>query len=125
MCYVGASANTWGDLFGIQSLEDIQCRMKEWSQQYLSSGIHGGIGWFSDQCILYHSVKQFPEERVGLLPCVPIARVDRIYPYIFMSFSKEFQENLRAKTYVDFHMPAYTSHQVIIQRILDFVISTR
>jgi hypothetical protein len=122
MCYVGATPNTWGDLFGIKTLEDIQCRMKEWSQQYLSNGLHGSIGWFSDQLILYNYVKQFPEERVGTYPCVPIPRVDRIYPYVWASLSDTFQKDLQNKKFVDFHMPPYNSYNAIINKIIDCVI---
>jgi hypothetical protein len=128
MCYVGATPAVWGEVFGIQRLEDIQFRMKEWARQYRSNGVHGSIsgsdGWFWDQILLYHYVKRLPQERFGFLPNVPIPRVDRIYPDIWESFSEEFQTDLREKKFVDFHMPPFSSHRKLIRDIIVCASST-
>jgi hypothetical protein len=123
MCYVGAAPAVWGEVFGIKQIEDVQVRMREWAQRYRSNGMHGKIpgsdGWFWDQILLYYYVKKLPSERFGMLPNVPIPRVDRDQGDVWESFSDSFQKDVKDKQFVDFHMPPFNTHTEIINNIIN------
>ena len=95
MCYVGATPQTWQDLFGIQSIQDI----------------------------LYAAVKHWQQtnpERIGLLPWSPtIPRLDRGNPTEWIQRSQVLEANIEQSLYVDFHMPPYKPFQLQIDGILD------
>ena len=119
MCYAAASPAVWRDLFQIHSLEDIRRTLTEWSKQHFSDGKHAGEGWGTDQEKLYAAVKSYMKEHpVHLLPCCPIPRVDRIDNSIYR-YSPDMQRSVKARSYVDFHMPAWDHHQGLIRRIYE------
>jgi hypothetical protein len=122
MCYVGATPQTWRDLFGIKTTDDIRSLMQTWSKNISADGEHGGIGWCTDQQILYTTVKQWQatqRERVGLLPWSPtIPRLDRGDPSEWIEPTSQLLEKIQSKVYVDFHMPPYTHFKHHIDSIL-------
>ena len=126
MCYVGATPQTWQTLFEITSVEDIRARMQMWSKHISADGEHGGIGWCTDQQILYTIVKKWQEthpERVGLLPWTSsIPRLDRGNPDEWIRPTLELQRRIQSAEYVDFHMPSYDSFKRRIDELLDFAI---
>jgi hypothetical protein len=124
MCYVGATPQTWRDLFGITSAEDVRTTMELLSQQNPADGEHGGTGWCTDQQILYTAVKQWQAtqpERVGLLPWSPtIPRLDRGDPSEWIQPFVQLQQQIQLGGYVDFHMPPYAPFKQRIDEILSF-----
>lgn len=122
MCYVGATPQTWRDLFGIQTQDDIRTLMDFWSKQTPSDGQHGGIGWCTDQQILYQVVKKWQQiqpERIGLLPwTLMIPRLDRGDPYEWYHHTKELETKIEQSYYIDFHMPPYSQFKQRIDEIL-------
>jgi hypothetical protein len=122
ICYVGATPQTWRDLFGIQTVQDIRNRMETWSQQAPADGLHGGVGWCTDQQILYVTVKhwqQIYQDRIGLIPWTPsIPRLDRGNPTEWIEYSPQLERNIQQKYYVDFHMPPYSAFKLYIDGVL-------
>lgn len=122
MCYVGATSQTWRDLFGIQTQEDIRTTMMSWSQRNPADGRHGGTGWCTDQQILYAAVKSWEiqePDRVGLLPWTPtIPRLDRGDPYEWYYHTQELETKIQQSYYIDFHMPPYKQFKHRIDQIL-------
>jgi hypothetical protein len=111
MCYVGATPKTWSELFGIETVKDIRTTLESWAQRNPADGNHGGTGWCTDQQILYVAIKGWEQEypsRIGLLPwTLRIPRLDRGNPEEWLHNSQNLHNNIRAKLYIDFHMPPY------------------
>lgn len=126
MCYVGARPTVWKEMFGIYSLDDINKRLEEWSKQNPADGSHGGLGWFSDQTILYSHVKTWQmnhPERVGLQPWTEeFSRLDRSNPEDWISWTANLESNLEKRIYVDFHMPPIQDFYTQIIQILQYIL---
>ena len=126
MCYVGATAQTWQDMYGIQSVADISSLMRKWALDFPADGSHGGLGWCTDQRRLYDRVKEWQRlqpERVGLIPWTPtIPRLDRGNPEEWYHWNGLLEYKLKMKYYVDFHMPPYSVFFDTINSIVDFII---
>ena len=125
MCYVAAKPETWSEVFGIHTEEDIRMRMKKWASQYPADGKHGGKGWCTDQLLLYERITEFQRthpERVGLVPWTKeIPRVDRTRPSMWYSLTPCIEENLKKKQFVDFHMPPIYKFEEEIKKVLRVV----
>lgn len=117
MCYAAASPKIWRALFQIETIDDVRAKLTEWSRSISSDGRHAGEGWGTDQEQLYKAVKSYMKTTpVHLLPCCPIERVDRIDASIY-SYPPSMRSRVKARTYVDFHMPEWNSHHDLIRRI--------
>jgi hypothetical protein len=96
--------------------------MEAWSKHIQADGVHGGVGWCTDQQILYTFIKALQSkqpERVGLLPWTPsIPRLDRGNPSEWIDPSLELSHKIQSKQYVDFHMPTYAPFKHRIHDIL-------
>ena len=63
MCYNTAHPSLWSKLFNIKSREDIENRLfKEYN--FAFNGVPGTIGWFTDQYIMYNTLKDYPKLKV-------------------------------------------------------------
>lgn len=126
MCYVGATPQTWSDMFGVHSEEDIIKILESWSKEFPADGQHGGTGWCTDQQVLYDSVKRWQRdkpERVGLIPWTQeISRLDRANPEEWYAWNSYLEAKILANNYVDFHMPPYQYFKGQIDMVLDAVI---
>jgi hypothetical protein len=122
MCYVGATPQTWSELFGIETVKDVRTTLESWAQRNPADGNHGGTGWCTDQQILYVAIKGWEQEcpnRIGLLPWTQtISRLDRGNPNEWFQYSQILNENIQTSTYVDFHMPPYYQFKQQIDGIL-------
>lgn len=126
MCYVGATPQVWREMFGIRSEDDIRRQLETWSMLAQSDGNHGGLGWCTDQIILYAMVKKWLAEKpryVGLIPLThEHARLDRGNPVEWLNWSNELESKLKNKIYIDFHMPNYSTFREIIDKVLEYTI---
>jgi hypothetical protein len=126
MCYVGATPQTWRDLFGIQSVNDISRLLRAWSQEFPADGNHGGLGWCTDQRRLYDKIKEWQIQqptRVGLIPWTPtIPRLDRGNPNEWLNWNYLLEYKLKNKMFVDFHMPLYCHYNQIINKVAEYCI---
>jgi len=130
MCYVGGTPQVWSDLFGIKTLEDVTKVMNSWSQMFPSNGSHGGLGWSTDQVVLYNKVKEWQletPERVGLIPWTPPNyredRLDRGNPYEWIQWNSVLELKLQNNAFVDFHMPPYNQFKPQIDAVLEYKLS--
>jgi hypothetical protein len=123
MCYVGATPKVWGELFTIQSEQDIRATLQDWAVKYAADGSHGGKGWCTDQIELYNRVKIWQEmwpDKVGLVPWTQqIPRLDRGNPQEWWNWTEELEGNIKKGVYVDFHMPPYEPFQSLIHRVVE------
>ena len=71
MCYVAALGRTFSEVFGIETLGQIEERVGQWSR--------GGEGWHTDERMLFESLKAWPEAptRLARLGHRTRRRVDR------------------------------------------------
>src|SRR5712691_5208670 len=56
VCYNAALPQTWGAIFGVETLDDVRERLGEWAAPAEYSGEHGGTGWGTDQQILFRKL---------------------------------------------------------------------
>jgi hypothetical protein len=63
MCYNTAHPSLWSKLFNIKSRADIENRLfKEYN--FAFNGVPGTTGWFTDQYIMYNTLKDYPKLKV-------------------------------------------------------------
>ncbi len=121
MCYVGATPQTWRDLFGIQSTEAIRIKLTEFAKQIQVDGTRGGQGWCTDQMILYFTMKGWKmnaPERIGLTPWTKeIPRLCRSKPSEWMHWQTALETNIINSYYIDFHMPPYEQFKQQIEQV--------
>jgi hypothetical protein len=53
ICYNAARPATWRRVFGVETLGDVRSCLAEWAEGIEYEGRRGGVGWASDQHILY------------------------------------------------------------------------
>jgi hypothetical protein len=123
ICYVAAHAQTWSEMFSITSVDDIRKTLQEWSIKYPADGVHGSLGWCTDQIQLYTTVETWYSEnpdRIGLIPWSPtISRLDRDIQLDWYTYTPELKEKLENEFYVDFHLPSIDENRSQIVRILE------
>lgn len=121
-CYVGATPNTWGDLFEIRTSDDVVCRMEDWASRYPADGCHGGHGWWTDQQELFRRVREWQATQPKRVAPVPwrehISRLDRCNPEEYRTWDDQLEARLKAEYYVDFHMPDYIGAAPMVNRVL-------
>jgi hypothetical protein len=112
MCYNAASTKTWQDVFCIRSLDDIRSFLaKHYNAE--SDGIHGGIGWCTDQYLLHDFALRFPN--TVMLDDRMIKRLDIAHHRYDMS---TFVRMLNSRAYSDAHLYAdgcpWTTAQLLL-----------
>jgi len=106
ICYNMATKKTWKEIFGMGSWEDIRKCLQEEFQKVEYDGKHGGVGWDTDQVVLYKKIMHWFYTKGGK-PIVlgddlmRYKRLDRIHKIEQgETLAKEIQEGL----YSDYHM---------------------
>ena len=61
MPYNAARPETWGDIFGVSTLDDVSTRLAEWAGGVSYAGVRGGSGWYTDQLTLYESLVRWDQ----------------------------------------------------------------
>lgn len=59
--YNAAAPSTWGEIFGVSTLDDVRARLTEWTQGIPYDGRRAWPGWYTDQQILYRALKAWPD----------------------------------------------------------------
>lgn len=102
MCYNAAKGSTFAEIFQVYSREDIRRTIIEWHNL--------GIGWFTDQFMLYRYLNYWPKfstHCIRLGHCVE-RRLDR------ESWNPD-KQLIRSKYYIDAHLPRpYSQHKYAI-----------
>jgi hypothetical protein len=59
ICYNAALPETWGEIFGVRTIDDVRARLTEWGNELEYDGVRGGAGWVTDQLLLYRILVDF------------------------------------------------------------------
>jgi len=112
--YNVATAQTWGDIFGVKDRELFQNQIRDDLSKVRHNGIHGGEGWTQDQRRLWNSVMDDRDrwdpdhKRLILLqdddPGISFARLDREQDGSLCYFLDTDWQTLSAQ-FKDYHMP--------------------
>lgn len=127
MCYVAATPQVWSRLFKVHSEQDVRFQMEVWAKQFPADGTHGGLGWCTDQTLLYMRIAQLSgtEFQYAELPWTPeLCRLDRGNPQDWIQLTDTVRSTVQQTPYVDFHMPPWEPFQQQIQQILEWRLQT-
>jgi hypothetical protein len=108
MCYNTAHPTLWSKLFNIKSKQDIEkCLFKEYNFSY--SGIPGSTGWFTDQYIMYSTLKDYPNLKVLNRPLQRLEMDEYIYRLNLghTNFISEYDD-------AHFHRSYYENEELIL-----------
>lgn len=110
MCYNVARGSTFQEIFNVSSAEDINAIMSHWY------GL--GLGWTSDQQILYAALNNWPDKNTRLIKLghPVIGRIDRAY-WAYQTHAVAFHY------YIDSHMlRPYSKYKNEIDGLVDLLI---
>lgn len=117
MCYVAATPSTFSRMFNIKQLDNIYDRFNAWATIYKSDGLWNGVGWFSDQLILYKTVKAELAENLHICPYIQVndyKRLDRADVKYWYKSNEQLEQLIKNKLFIDFHLPF---HEIFHTRI--------
>ena len=106
ICYNMATKETWKKVFGLDSWDDIRRCLKEEYKKVEYDGTHGGIGWDTDQLVLYKKLMDWFYKKGGK-PIVlgdkltGYKRLDRIHK---IEKSETLAKEIQDGVYSDYHM---------------------
>lgn len=98
--YNAAAPATWGEVFGVASMEDVRTRLADWTRDVPFEG-RGGTGWFQDQRMLRDALMAWPgrDERLWMLSSA-LTGERRLYRYNVTWWRRLL---VRAGYYTDLH----------------------
>lgn len=100
MCYNIAHPSIWKSVFGSETDEEI---LWKWYGAIKYDGIHGGLGWSTDQFMLMKAYNTWPGPKIVLNDKITgYRRLDRIHPHVFER-RDELSSAIRSGTYSDYH----------------------
>ena len=128
ICWQVASSATWRDVFGIQSLEDIQKWLSDVSASIAYDGKPGEEGWFTDQLCLWKALNQWAgisKDYIFLSDTTTgFRRLDRAH--IDPRLTEEEKERIRQGHYSDYHcLRPYRQYKRTNREILRLLESQR
>lgn len=121
ICYNAAAPATWRSIFGCESTATI---LQKWHDRVIYSGVHGGLGWTTDQEILYTAIG---EAVAGGCPIVYLTdaatgyrRLDRI-GWMIQDIAK-VERFLKAGRFSDYHcLRPYSTYKDTNDRIVGWL----
>ena len=120
MMYVAAAPKVWREMFGVKTLLDIDRILTTWSCEHPADGRHSGVGWTSDQTILYKAVKALPQDKLRVVDWdYDFPRLDRSMPYEWIQMSPYLESRIFYNHYIDFHMPPLQAFRKQIEDVLE------
>ena len=121
MCYVGATPKVWSSTFHIHNEDDIRSTLMKWSSSQ-SDGKRGGLGWCTDQIMLYTTIKALQAVNPALVGLIPwtreFNRLDRGDPEGWLEWNDKVMEDIAKTDYIDFHMPPWNPFYPRLMQIL-------
>lgn len=123
ICYNAALPSTWGEIFGVESAEDVRARLGEWAAGVDYEGVRGGAGWITDQRVLYTRLLEWSARtsRVWMLDDYDTGhrRLDR-YPLAKAgTLDDKERRRLRRGYYSDFHLVLpHPDHQELNDEVI-------
>lgn len=109
MCYVAAKGSIYNQIFGGSSIEEFRTILKEWDSW--------GLGWNTDELLMYIYVKKWEKEQGGTIwykeDC-EFLRIDR------SGWDGDNINEINIDNIIDFHMPRpYKNHANSINIVVD------
>jgi hypothetical protein len=106
MSYNAARPETWGELFGVRTADDVRLRLAEWASGISYTAQRGGPGWYTDQQVLYARALPWAE-RTGRLWMLDDAytgfrRLDRLEANGQDVITPRRRRELLARRYTDY-----------------------
>jgi hypothetical protein len=125
ICYNVATPHVWSQIFKIKSLDDITTNLKLVYQTINYNGIHGGLGWSTDQLYLYKVLNNW-HQATGQLVLLydsqtKFTRLDRI-DHDITNLSDHRRQLIKDHYYCDYHMlRPYQQYKAINDEILNLL----
>lgn len=123
MAYNAAAPATWGEIFGVSSLDDVRARLAGWTQGLEYDGRRAWPGWYTDQLILYRALMQWPGrgERWWMLDddFTRHRQLDRLQLEREQGLEPHRREGIRRHEYSDFIcLFPYHAHRSVNDEVL-------
>jgi hypothetical protein len=107
--YNAARPATWGEVFDIGTVRDIRERLVEWAGNTDYEGVRGGVGWNTDQRILYETVMAWGAvtKRLWMLDddFCGFRRLDRVHLVDENGLEPHRRRAIRSMRYSDYTAP--------------------
>jgi hypothetical protein len=125
MCYNVAINKIWKEIFNINSIEDINIRLKNIIYEINNNYQIRGNGWCIDQCHLYKYVKDWnikTNNFIKLSDCVTgFSRLDRCESFS-IKISIELENKIKSGFYSDYHcLRPYSTYKEINDKIYNLL----
>lgn len=128
ICYNVATPQTWKEIFKINTIDDIINRIKLEYKKIKYNGEHGGIGWSTDQKVLYQEVIKWNKKEKRF-----IGLNDEQTNFIRLNrskMSKILDDNIINKIkkgyFCDYHMlRPYEKYKQINEKILNLLLNKK
>ncbi len=122
MCYVVAHNKVWSEAFKVNNVDDIKEELKKSYNEISYEGIHGGVGWFTDQLLLYKYISEWNKKiRFTTDEALCLRRLDRGL-HNWMNLTDELKKKLDNGYYTDFHMPPFEQYKKQIMDIYNYLV---
>ena len=125
MCYNVAISKIWKEIFNINSIEDINIRLKEVFYELKHGYQIRGCGWGSDQIDLYTYVMEWnikTNNFIKFSDCITgFSRLDRCESFS-TNISDELKNKIKSGFFSDYHcLRPYSTHKEINEQIYNLL----
>ena len=119
-----ALPGTWGDVFGVKTIDDVRSTLAHWADGLEYDGRRGWPGWYTDQRTLYSKLMSWPDrsERLWVLDdqYCRYSRLNRDKLVHEAGLEPWRIEGMRRLDYSDFNcFVPYVEHREINDRVLE------
>lgn len=122
ICYNAALPETWSSIFGVEGIDDVRARLREWGADVQYAGTHGGEGWTTDQRRLYRILldRGRREDDVWILDddFTGHRRLERAYLEKWGALSPEAARGIARHAYSDFHLLRADSEHAALNAVI-------
>jgi hypothetical protein len=128
IAYNAAEPATWGEIFAINTLDDVRRRLREWAAGVEYDGIRGGSGWHTDQRILYDRLLGWSatSRRLWILDDLftSFRRLDRAD--LAGGLTRRQHQRIRAGAYSDFHaLVPHAEHRELNEKVIGLALGRK
>jgi hypothetical protein len=119
-----ATPGTWGEVFGVEGLDDVRRHLADWGAGKEYDGRRGWEGWHTDQRTLYRALREWParDERLWTLDddYCGFNRLDRLELEHEDGLLAHRRRALRAMKYSDYNcLGPYREHRELNKLVLE------
>lgn len=106
IAYNAATPDTWSELFGVSTLDDVRARLTNWTSDMEYDGRRAWPGWYRDQQILYETLTQWREAPTRWWAFddeyLQFHRLDKLELELESGLQPRRQKALREQAYADY-----------------------